>query len=249
MKKIKKTKKLIGTRGNRKLRRNPRTKKDPITKQKGQTLMEKLGEIPKPKEGSPAAQPQKPPPISSRDAAEAKSYLSTELGTLLLQTLEPISRRDLHPNNLNISYDAVLKAIDIHIVFVDTNTPLWGNLQRVMWRNRMTWRFDGTGPQLMLIVRWFLPYEFKGFPFDQGKKKVGVDPGKEMKPDNQGSNEPPLEPPKLEVVPPPVPNLDEPPTEPPPPESLSHLEKNLEGPVKRMVEEALEETAKEMANE
>lgn len=101
-----------------------------------------------------------PPTISPGDADFVNAQLQSELGRALLETLEPISRRDLHPKNLNISYDPELKAIDIHIVFVDTNTPLWTNLQKLMWRNRMTWRFDGTGPQLMLILRWFLPYEF-----------------------------------------------------------------------------------------
>lgn len=112
--------------------------------------------------------------ISPEDAEFVKTQFESDIGKILLQTLEPISRRDLHPNNLNISYDASIKAVDIHVVFVDTNTPLWQNLQRVMWCNRMTWRFDGTGPQLMLIVRWFLPYEFS--------KLVAVDPGTEEQP-------------------------------------------------------------------
>lgn len=164
--------------------------------------MEHLGKVPDPKPGSPAAKlPTGQNPISEADANFVKDHLSTDLGKLLLATLEPISRRDLHPSNLNISFDPVLKAIDIHVVFVDTNTPLWSNLQRVMWRNRMTWRFDGNGPQLMLILRWFLPYEFE--------THTAVDPGKEVKPDAQENLEAPvkalvedaLEPPPKESVP------------------------------------------------
>ncbi len=183
MYKIKKPKKEIGTSGNREIRRNPETKKDPITKKKGNTLMEELGKETTPEVGGipqtpPQAPPQgtgrlpEPPPISPEDDEMVRQQLSSKLGEKLLSVLDPISRRDLHPNNLNISYDKKVHAIDIHIVFVDTNTPLWINLQRVMWRNRMTWRFDGTGPQLMLIIRWFLPYEFP--------KEIGIDLGKEQ---------------------------------------------------------------------
>lgn len=59
----------------------------------------------------------------------------------------------------------------------------------------------------MLVIRWFLPYEFS--------KIVAVDAGKELsgstsvKPANQGNAEPP----KLEVVKLPVPNIgDSPPS-------------------------------------
>ncbi len=194
--------------------------------------MDKLGDIPKLKEGPAQGKPSGPPPISPEDAAIVKAHLSTGLGTRLLQTLEPISRRDLHPNNLNISYDPKIGAIDIHVVFVDTNTPLWSNLQRIMWVNRMTWRFDGTGPQLMLIIRWFLPYEFA--------KVTAVDPGKEVKPD---------EPPKLEVVPP-SPNPEDVELPPSAEEEVGQTkESTLEGPVGKMVEEAIDETIKEMGIE
>ena len=62
----------------------------------------------------------------------------------------------------------------------------------------MTWRFDGTGPQLMLIIRWFLPYQF---PIH---KVQTVDPGKEQKT---------VEPPAVSLVKddpePPVPNPED----------------------------------------
>lgn len=126
-------------------------------KKKGRrTLMESLKETVKPETSKPQI---KAPQISESDAKFVRMQLETGTGKNLLRALEPISRRDLHPSNLNISYDPEIRAVDVHIIFIDTNTPLWANLQRVMWRNRMTWRFDGTGPQLMLIVRWFLPYE------------------------------------------------------------------------------------------
>ncbi len=168
--------------------------------------MEKLGQVPEPKKGSQAAANPKMPPISPEDAQFVKDHLSTDLGKLLLATLEPISRRDLHPNNLNISFDPMLKAIDIHVVFVDTNTPLWSNLQRVMWRHRMTWRFDATGPQLMLVLRWFLPYEFSNIAASGAGKELSGSTS--VKPADQGTTEPP----KLEVVKPSFPNIGDSPT-------------------------------------
>lgn len=146
--KIKKKAKEIGTVGNRKMRRNPNTKKNPLWRK----VME-------PEKGAKEGeQPKAPGRMKPEHETLVKDYLKTEVGEILIRTLEPIARRDLHPGNLIIAFNEQIGAIDISVIFVETNTPLWANLQVVMWRNRMTWRFDSTGPQLMLVVRWFLPY-------------------------------------------------------------------------------------------
>lgn len=144
--------------------------------------MESLKEAVDPK--TPPKAQFKAPPISESDAQFVKMQLESGTGKNLLAALAPISRRDLHPSNLNISYEGEIRAVDIHVVFVDTNTPLWQNLQRVMWRNRMTWRFDSSGPQLMLVIRWFLPYSMTLDP-------LAEEPPVAVTPENQEAPQPP----------------------------------------------------------
>ena len=135
-------------------------------KKKGKTLMD---DSKKPEMG------QKPfSPLNPEDTKMVKDQLGTDLGKSLLNALAPLSRTDVNPNNLNITYDSTCNAIDISIILVDRNMPLWNNLQRVMWQNRMAWRYHAPGPDLILIVRWFLPYEFP--------KITTSDPGTEQKP-------------------------------------------------------------------
>lgn len=150
--KIKKKAKEIGTVGNRKMRRNPLNMKNA----KWRKVMEKEKE----QKEAPAPAPPPAKPMSEADQVLVKTYLANPVGEQLVRMMEPLARRDLHPGNLVIAFNKEVGAIDISVVLVDTNTPIWQNLQVVMWRNRMTWRFDSSGPQLMLVVRWFLPYLF-----------------------------------------------------------------------------------------
>jgi len=190
------------------------------TPKKGKTLMDHLKDSTPP---IPDPVRQEKTSISPEDAALVKFFLDSPVGRELLRTLGPIARRDLHPKNLNISYDAELKAVDICVVFIDTNTPIWHNLSLFMWRNRMTWRFDGTGLQLTLIVRWFLPYQLPMDDLvDPSKIQVGIDPGKEM----------PTHAVEEEVG----------------QTKQSTIEESLEEQVKAMAEESLDERQKEMAD-
>lgn len=99
-------------------------------------------------------------PISPEDEAMVKALLETKVGKNMIRTLEPIARRDLNPKNLMVAFNPALQSIDISVGLTDVNTPLWANLQAYLWNNRMAWRWDLNGPQLMLVIRWFLPYVF-----------------------------------------------------------------------------------------
>ena len=133
-------------------------------KKKGQRKMDNPTQAQPPKD---QPQEKKLPPgqmaISQADRVIVEGLLQSKTGKGLVQVLEPMARRDLEPKNLGVTYNPKGQTLDITIALIEVNTHLWMNLAQFMWLHRMTWRWDGNGPQNMLVVRWFLPY---GFPLE-----------------------------------------------------------------------------------
>lgn len=149
-------------------------------------------------------------PMDPRDEFMCKALLDGKIGRALIRTLEPLARRDLNPQNLRVAFNPVLQAIDISVGLTDVNTPLWANLQAFLWNSRMAWRWDVEGPQLILVVRWFLPYAFDTVitPPVQPPDIPGQEPGEDPAgiPEGEGTLQPPEQVPTYPADDPPDPN-------------------------------------------
>lgn len=216
-----------------------------------------MSQEPKPEQSEKKPkEPELPPGIQRSSPEEEKfvdAMLESKEGKGLLRVLAPISRRDMHPQNLAVQLVRGVGAIDVVVVAIEKNTPLMSNLLAYLWQNRMAWRWDtGGGTEISMVVRWFLPYELP--------EGVALPPPSEEKP--QPANLRTFSGGVKTAVPPGVKKISKEEAEQmikkmnekeAPPTAQEEVgqtkESTLEGPVQRMVAEAVEETVKEMANE
>lgn len=117
------------------------------------------GETKPANDGTDPAKPETPKPTMSPEMQQTLKRLlrETNRGKGLMVRLDSLARPDLYKNSVNVNWVKDIQSIDVTVRPYDLNPGLFEQFRSYCWNNAMTYRFDDTAGQLVLVVRWFLP--------------------------------------------------------------------------------------------
>lgn len=101
-----------------------------------------------------------PQEVSPEIKAKIQALMGSEIGTNLMAILGQIGMMDTNPGNVKYHLVRTVPALDVMVGVMMLDPELMKCLRMLMWSNRMAYHFDGSSPQLYVIVRWFLSENF-----------------------------------------------------------------------------------------